>query len=367
MGVDVLRADAPFDPVAAQLRRLDAAVWPGGAVAAAPGGYLIPHAADAAFLAMNRLLKQGRAVYWLQETGSAPPGDIWIPADAATAREISDLSVAARVPIHPLASKPRGRALRVDGARTGLYRPWEASMDEGWTRFLLDTYEFPYTSLDNKQMVSGLFTRSIDVLLLPDVAKSILAEGRPPEGTPHVPLPPEYAGGLGADGAREIRRWVREKGGVVVALDSSADYLIDILELPVRNALNGADKTRFDCPGSMLRLLVDNTHPLAYGMRSEEAGYFAGSPAFETRIPDARFDRRVVASYPEREEDLLVSGYLHGGEMLTRRAAVVDLRVGNGRVVLIGLRAQHRAQPHRTFKLLFNALHLAGLEETSIP
>ncbi len=135
----------------------------------------------------------------------------------------------------------------------------------------------------------------------------------------------------------------------------------------MRNVLSGADKERFDCPGSMLRLLVDATHPVAYGMRSEEAGYFAGSPAFETRVPDPRFDRRVVASYPERADDLLVSGYLRGGEMIARRAAVVDLKVGNGRVVLIGLRAQHRAQPHRTFKLLFNALHLPGLKETSLP
>jgi len=367
MGVDVLRVDAPFDPVAARLRRLEEPVWPGGKVPAAPGGYLIPHAADAAFLAMNRLIKQGRPVYWLQETGDAPPGDIWIPHDAATQKEMSDLSVAARVPIHALASRPRGRALRVERSRAGLYKPWDASMDEGWTRWLFDTYEVPYTSIDNKQITSGLFTRNIDVLVLPDVGKSIIAEGRPPEGTPYVPLPTEYAGGLGTDGAREIKKWVREKGGVVVALDSSADYIIDILELPVRNVLAGEDKDRVDCPGSMLRLLVDATHPVAYGMRAEDAGYFAGSPAFETRVPDPRFDRRVVASYPERAEDLLVSGYLRGGEMLARRAAVVDLKVGNGRVVLIGLRAQHRAQPHRTFKLLFNAVHLPGLEETSLP
>ena len=132
------------------------------------------------------------------------------------------------------------------------------------------------------------------------------------------------------------------------------------------NVLEGVSSDRFDCPGSMLRLKVDNTHPVAYGMRTEEAGYFSDSPAFQTRIPDARFDRRVVASYPEYDDQILVSGYLKGGELLERRAAVVDLRVGKGRVVLIGLRAQHRAQPHRTFKLLFNSLYLAGLEETTL-
>jgi glutamine amidotransferase-like uncharacterized protein len=92
-------------------------------------------------------------------------------------------------------------------------------------------------------------------------------------------------------------------------------------------------------------------------MRSEEAAYFADSPVLETSGPDARFDRRVVARYPDDERDLLVSGYAAGGAALERRPAVVDLRVGKGRVVLIGFRPQFRAQTLRTFKLLFNALY----------
>jgi hypothetical protein len=101
-------------------------------------------------------------------------------------------------------------------------------------------------------------------------------------------------------------------------------------------------------------------------MRSEEAGYFNRSPAFQTRIPDPRFERHVVARYPADERDILVSGYLEGGEALEGKAAVVDLRVGDGRVVLIGLRPQHRAQTVRTFKLLFNALYLGGLTPESL-
>ena len=92
-------------------------------------------------------------------------------------------------------------------------------------------------------------------------------------------------------------------------------------------------------------------------MRDDEAIYFADSPAFKTRVPDPRFDRHVVARYPDHVRDILLSGYLEGGEILERRAAVVEYRVGEGRVVLIGFRAQHRGQPLRTFKLLFNALY----------
>jgi len=122
----------------------------------------------------------------------------------------------------------------------------------------------------------------------------------------------------------------------------------------------------FLCPGSMLHVRFDTAQPLAYGMESDEAVYFGDSPAFETRLPDGRFTRRVVATYPDNAEDILASGYLKGGKRLERKAAVVDLTVGKGRVILIGFHPQHRAQPHRTFKLLWNALYAAGLEETEL-
>ena len=134
---------------------------------------------------------------------------------------------------------------------------------------------------------------------------------------------------------------------------------------PVRNALGGRNGSQVNAPGTLVRLLVDNDHPLGYGLRDEEAGYFARSPAFRTYVPDARFERRVVARYPDHRDDIRVSGYLDGAEHLERLAAVVEYKVGKGRVVLIGFRAQHRAQPHRTFKLLFNALQIGGLTEES--
>jgi glutamine amidotransferase-like uncharacterized protein len=116
----------------------------------------------------------------------------------------------------------------------------------------------------------------------------------------------------------------------------------------------------------MLNIRMDTTHPLSYGMQAEEVAYFADSPAFQTNPPDARIERRVVASYPSDAEDILASGYLKGGEKLEGRAAVVEYGVGKGKVVLIGFRPQHRAQPHRTFKLLWNALYLGALEETEL-
>ena len=152
----------------------------------------------------------------------------------------------------------------------------------------------------------------------------------------------------------------------MVALDSSTGYFIELFELPVTNVLEDVSSEEFYCPGSMLRLEIDTEHPLGFGLREAEAGYFAGSPAFRTWVPDARFTRRVVARYPSHRDDIPISGYLKGAELLERRAAVVEFQVGEGKIVLIGFRAQHRAQPHRTFKLLFNALHLGGLSKEEL-
>ena len=356
MGVDIVEADAPVE---ARLRQLAATDWPGGAVAEGRGGYLISHSADSAFTAMNRLLAEKKSVYWLQQPpASGAVGDIYLPAGELSPEALSRLSAELHLPIRSLESAPGGEAYGVGASRFGLYKPWVASMDEGWTRWLLEQYGFPFVNLDNPALKDGSFKDKADVLVLPDVGPSIIKEGKPTGEWARFfsPLPPEYAGGIGKEGGEHIKQWV-EQGGTVVALDSSADYLIELLELPVTNVLEKVRSDRFDCPGSMLRLLVDNQQPLAYGMRSVEAGYFADSPAFETRLPDARFDRRVVARYPEHDDEILVSGYLKGGELLERRAAVVDLKVGKGRVVLIGFRAQHRAQPLRTFKLFFNALY----------
>jgi hypothetical protein len=359
----------------ARLTAVQAVDWPGGDVAQGAGGYLISHAADTAFTALNRLEAEGKKVYWLKRpvdgvTGSAP-GDLWIPADPAVsgmAEMLGRLSREVHVPIQPLAKAPAGPALRVKPVRVGLYKPWVASLDEGWTRFLLEQYGFAYETLDNAKMKDGTYRGKVTTVLLPSVEADILDRGEPASEDRRrfwSPLPPPYAGGIGQDGGDKLKKWVQD-GGTLVALDASTDYVIRLFALPVRNVLDKVSEEDFHCPGSMLRIRFDPEHPLSYGMQAEEAAYFADSPAFQTSPPDARIGRRVVASYPEDAEDILVSGYLKGGKRLERQAAVVDFTIGKGRVILIGFRPQHRAQPHRTFKLLWNALYLPGLEETNL-
>jgi len=367
MGVDIIEIDTPFST--AGLQPIDKPLWPTTDLSSAPGGYLIPHAADSSFVAANRWLGAGIEVYWLKsdfDTGRT--GDIYLPPNAVSAAEIQAVADELHLPVQALEAAPSGVHWRVRGTRVGLYKPWVASMDEGWTRFLLEQYEFPYKNLSNEDVIDGSFRDAVDVLLFPDVDESILRTGEREanDDRPKRPvLPPSYAGGLGPEGGEMIKSWV-ESGGTVVGLDDSTAYLIDLFQLPVANVLEGVDKETFSAPGTLLRIEVDTETPLGYGLREEESAYFADSAAFRTSVPSAGVQRQVVARFPDHRDDIPVSGYIEGADLLTRRASVVDFQIGKGRIVLIGFRPQHRAQTLRTFKLLFNSLLLPGLEENDL-
>ncbi len=364
MGVDVVEATAPLP--ADGVRPADAPVWSANVSGTGSGGWIVDHAADTAPTLMNRLLAEHADLFWLRDSqDGGAPGAIYLPPGTVSRARAEELAGDLHLSFRGVDTPPEGSAYRVRPVRIGMYQPWTASMDEGWNRYLLERYEFPYKTLHNEDVTSGSFADGIDVLILPDLRPASIVGGVSASRYGSSPMPPKYAGGLGSDGGAKLSEWIR-KGGTVVAINDSTGYLIDLLDLPARNVLEGVSRDAFSCPGSALRILVDTDNPLAYGMRAEDVAYFDNSPAFRTRIPDARFTRRVVARYPDDRRDLLVSGFLKGEQYLARTAAVVEIGVGEGRVVLIGFKPQQRAQTHRTFKLFFNALYLPGLEETEL-
>jgi hypothetical protein len=171
-------------------------------------------------------------------------------------------------------------------------------------------------------------------------------------------MPPEYEGGIGQEGVDALKAFV-EKGGRLVTLNRAVEFAISDFSAPARNVLTGIERDKFFCPTSILRILVDPETPLGYGLPKETPAMFVNSLALDTFSPSYEWDRKVVAAYPE--DEILMSGWLLGEEYLARKAAVVDTKWKDGRIFLIGVRCQNRAQSHGTYKFLLNALLYPGM------
>jgi hypothetical protein len=233
--------------------------------------------------------------------------------------------------------------------RIGVYRSYMAPIDEGWTRWVFDTWKIPYVSVVDSVARSGRLKERFDVLVLPDQPPRDIAEGLPQRRYPGA-----YSGGLGPDGIQALRQFVTD-GGTLVALNEASRFVIQALLLPVRNVLEGVPAEDFYAPGSIFRVAVDQGHPIARGIGAETAAWFEDGPAFD--VLDSS-QVRVVARYPDDPGDVLLSGWVRHPERVAGRAALVDVRVGSGRVILFGFRPQFRGQSLATYPLLFNSLQL---------
>ncbi len=353
MGVDVHRIEEPFQ---ASAEEVDQVPVPSVRMAGNGSfGWALPSTRNDSRLAVNRLLAAGERVHFLADPLPAlgevgAPGSFVVENGSGTRARLEALSGELGLQVQGLDSRPDGTLVPLSAPRLGLYMPWTANMDEGWTRYVLREFEFPVDTLRNAHIQGDL--SGYDVILFADQGAASILNGHT-EGT----RPPEYVGGVGAAGVENLRRWV-EAGGTLITFDGASDFAIDALDLPVRNVVAGVPSEQFFIPGSLIRTHFDPTHPVAFGMPEEGASFLQGSRAFEVQDPE-RAD--VVARYAE--EDLLMSGWELGGpEHIGGQAAVVRAKVGSGQAVLIGFRPQFRAQPTSTYKLFFNAIHGGGAQ-----
>jgi hypothetical protein len=248
--------------------------------------------------------------------------------------------------------------------RVGMYKPWIASMDEGWTRWILEQYHFNQRSIDNKSMRTSNLKEGFDAIILPSMSKETIIEGRGRREENDMryfkELPPEYTGGIGRDGVTNLKKFVTE-GGTLIALSQACDFVSQEFELPVTNTLARTTRSVFNSPGSIIHLNVDTTHPVTYGLPEQVYAFVTDSIAFQTIPPGPEMTRRVLVSFPDAAEDIPASGWILGAEQLERKSAVVVFGYGKGKIVLLGFRVQHRAQTDGTYKFLFNAIHWAGM------
>ena len=225
--------------------------------------------------------------------------------------------------------------------RIGLYKSFMPIIDEGWTRWLLEQFGFEYSSVGNKEIQAGGLRQQFDALIFPDQNARSIDRGFEPGS-----MPPEYTGGLESKGAAALKEFA-ESGGTLIFLNHSTDYAIERLGVKAKNVVKGISSAEFYSPGSLLKVQLDRSHPLSYGLPADIAIWSEGSPAWDTQ-------ETTVARYPD--SGILASGWLLGESAIARRSALVDAKLGSGHVILFGMRPQYRAQSYLTFKLFFNAL-----------
>jgi Zinc carboxypeptidase len=353
MGVQV---DFVSASVTVDTTRVDVAPVPGAAVAMEPGvAFALDPRVNDSVRAVNRLMKSGgrvsrlaaplvtRTVHW-------PAGAFLIDAASVPRDVVVDVAHDLGLNVVSLGDWPASPRVPVTQARVGVYQSWTANSDEGWTRFVLEAFEFPYRTLHDADVRAGQLRQAFDVIVLPSDTYDVMLNGA---GRARLPEP--YAGGLGPDGVHELYEFVAT-GGTLVAMDRATELPLTAFGLPIRNVLANARDTDVYVPGSLLQVTVDASAPIAWGMPAQAAAFFARSAAFDRvgGLTDNGSGVSLPVTYAK--SGLLLSGFELGGDQIAGHAAVADVRLGRGRVVLLGFRVQHRAQPHGTFKLLFNAL-----------
>jgi hypothetical protein len=242
--------------------------------------------------------------------------------------------------------------------RIGMYQPWTGgNMDEGWTRWVLEQYGFNNTPIHNDDIRAGKLRQKFDAIILADQdPRSII------DGFDAPAIRPEYRGGIGEPGLASLKQFVAD-GGTLIAMGNACDLAIEQLPIPVKDIKKGLTRDQHFAPGAILRLEVDTQNPNGYGVAADTFGFYINSPFFELTEGFNSQHASVVARYPNT--NVIASGWLKGEDYMAGRAAVVSIDMNPGKVVLFGLRPQHRAQTHATFPLLFNALYLSAQGDAS--
>ena len=349
-------------------------------------GYVVSHQVNDAFIAVNRLVKAGEEVYFVRDRTWQSPGGggaIFVAAKPSTLAIVKTAAADLGLSFTAVAARPASAMYRLQPVRIGLWDQYGGSMPSGHLRWLLEQFEFPFEVVYPATLDAGNLKTKFDVLLFPDGgiperdggggAGGGGGGGQQPRAEE---IPTEYRGHLGRVSIKttipQLKRFA-EEGGTIVAFGGSAvlghhlglpvsDHLVEVQQDGSERPLPG---TKYYIPGSVLRVAVDNTNPLAYGMDKQVDVFFDNSPVLEL-APDASMRGvKTVAWFDSRAP--LRSGWAWGQHYLDGGAAAIEAAVGKGKVLLFGPEITFRAQPHGTFKFLFNSIYYGSAQPVPGP
>jgi len=351
-----------------------------GTVSNAQGarGFMMSHDYVDGFKVINRLMETGERVYWLNQPvtidgNQYPAGTVYIRSGRGTANRLGQMATELGVDFHGVSSMPRTEALRLDDVRVGLWDRYGGSMPSGWTRWLFEQYEFPFEVVYPPRMDEGDLNDDFDVLVFPTGA---IPEGSAPadEGPYSTQnfdvsdVPAEYhdrLGSISTDVTVPQLREFLEEGGTIITIGTSANLAMH-LGLPVADHLvdrsgNHLPMEDYFIPGSILQARVDNTNPIAYGLNQHVDFMFNRSPVLKLGSGAQAQGVRRVAWYDSSTP--LRSGWAWGQEHIQNGLAALEADVGDGKLYMFLPEVLYRAQPHNTFKFVFNGIYLSTAEE----
>jgi hypothetical protein len=375
--------DGPFEKVPGLVKPAPGKVPVAGNAAA----YFLSHQTNDSFIAINRLLKDGEEVFWIKQPlklnaeTTLPAGTIVIPAKLTTAARLQKIAADTGLNFGASTVKPSVEMYKLRPVRIALWDRYGGSMPSGWTRWILEQYEFPFTVVYPQTLDAGDLASKFDVILFVTGAIPAPRAGRDGEQsmeeivTSRAPkpeeLPAEFRGWLGSitptKTIPELKKFL-DGGGSILTIGAS-NNLAYHAGLPLANALierapDGSERPvsrdRFYIPGSILQVAVDNTHPLAYGLPDRVDVFFDNSPVFRLK-PEAALQGVKPVAWFDNDKPLR-SGWAWGQKYLQDGVAVVDAQVGKGRLLMFGPEIAFRAQPHGTFKFLFNGIYYGKAE-----
>jgi hypothetical protein len=356
MGV---RVDPVDSTVNRELETVDKPLSPVGEVTRGEFGFVLDGRLNDSFKAANLLLAKNVEVRRATTAGEGVRIGDFIVATSAADTIVTEVAQTTGVDFLALDTNVRNMSELLRPNRVGMYqRYYGGNMDEGWTRWLLEDFAFSYNTLMDAAITDGNLNDAYDVIVLPADGVARMT-GEPSEtsgrgGSRPEDYPPAYRSGFGDEGVAALEAFVKN-GGTLVTFAQAGDLPIQKFGLPVRNLLAGLSSSEFWSPGSTLKVNIDRTNALAYGMPADGLATFLGGNQVYEVVATPRNDRvKRIVTFIDR--DILQSGWLIGEDVIAEKAAMVSVQHGLGQVVLIGFRVQHRAQTHGTFKLFFNAL-----------